>query len=299
MPQSTPEPDSKKSTNVRIPYQRSLRFVFRTLQTLAPPLAARAAGSLFRLSPRHRGSSAERETLATGRPGSIRDGKLRIATWSWGEGPAVLLVHGWGSRGGRLGSFVPPLLNAGYSVMTFDAPGHGESPGRLSSLPQFIASIEALSEKAGKLHGIVAHSMGCSASAVAMRKGLPLERAVFLAPSANPGAYLRPFTQILGLRPAADEQIRRTFENRFGYKWNDFDVPRMARGMETPLLVFHDRDDRDVPWSDGAAIAQAWPGAELVTTEGLGHRRIVHDSAVVGRAVAFLQQEDRAVRASG
>lgn len=299
MLKTRPDGPTEKSTNVRIPYRKPLRFAFRTLQALAPPLAARAAGSLFRLSPRHPGSSAEREALATGRPGRIRDGKLHVATWSWGEGPSVLLVHGWGSRGGRLTSFVPPLLDAGYSVTTFDAPGHGASPGLLSSLPQFIAAMEAVAEKAVKLAGVVAHSMGCSASAVAMRKGLSVERAVFVAPSANPGAYLKPFAAALGLGPSVAERIRENFERRFCYRWDDFDVPRAAREMAVPLLIIHDREDPDVSWEDGASIASAWPGAELVTTEGLGHRRIVHDPEVVSRAVAFLGESRLAVRASG
>ena len=68
--------------------------------------------------------------------------------------------------------------------------------------------------------------------------------------------------------------------------------------MTAPLLVIHDRDDRDVAWTDGAAIAGAWPGAELVSTAGLGHRRIVHDLAVVARAVSFLAQSQGATRAS-
>ena len=41
-------------------------------------------------------------------------------------------------------------------------------------------------------------------------------------------------------------------------------------------------------WADGDAIARAWPGAELVTTHGLGHTKIVHDPDIVRRAAAFL-----------
>jgi pimeloyl-ACP methyl ester carboxylesterase len=62
----------------------------------------------------------------------------------------------------------------------------------------------------------------------------------------------------------------------------------MAAALDTPLLVMHDRDDPTVPWAEGAAIATAWRGAELVTTSGLGHRDIVRDPDVVARAVAFL-----------
>ena len=59
------------------------------------------------------------------------------------------------------------------------------------------------------------------------------------------------------------------------------------------MLVVHDREDVTVPYDDGAAIAAAWPGAELVTTTGLGHRDIVRDREVVARAVAFLYANGR------
>jgi pimeloyl-ACP methyl ester carboxylesterase len=81
--------------------------------------------------------------------------------------------------------------------------------------------------------------------------------------------------------------------------WKDFDVLASARTMTTPLLVFHDREDRDVAWSDGAAIAAAWPGAELVSTVGLGHRRIVQDPTVVAQAITFLAGRKSATQASG
>jgi pimeloyl-ACP methyl ester carboxylesterase len=93
--------------------------------------------------------------------------------------------------------------------------------------------------------------------------------------------------------------MRRGLERRFGIPWTEFDVLAAARTMSAPLLVFHDRDDRDVALADGEAIAAAWPGARLVTTTGLGHRRIVHAPAVVAQAIAFLSEADRATRLSG
>jgi hypothetical protein len=40
-------------------------------------------------------------------------------------------------------------------------------------------------------------------------------------------------------------------------------------------------------------IAQAWPGATLSTTSGLGHRRIVRDADVVREAVGFVREQTR------
>ncbi|HEX7253531.1 MAG TPA: alpha/beta hydrolase [Thermoanaerobaculia bacterium] len=265
-----------------------LRAGLRALAVAAPPLAVRAAAALFRTPPRHKTSETERQLLASGRSGRLRAGSSHIATWAWGEGPTVLLVHGWGSRGARLGSFVEPLVSAGYSVVTFDSPAHGDSSGRLSSLPQFIEALLTVARSCEAIHGVVAHSMGGAAAALAMARGLEVERAVLLAPAANPGTYTRVFAQMLGISPSIRERMERRFETQFGFRFEEFDVPSAASSFSTPLLVFHDREDREVAWKDGDAIAKSWPGAQLVTTQGLGHIRIVHDPGIVRRAVDFL-----------
>ena len=54
----------------------------------------------------------------------------------------------------------------------------------------------------------------------------------------------------------------------------------------------HDRLDKEVPWEHGETFARAWPGARLVTTVGLGHRRILDDAAVVRASVAFIAGSD-------
>jgi pimeloyl-ACP methyl ester carboxylesterase len=242
------------------------------------------------MAPRHKTSQAERQILAGGRAESLRVGSGRLAVWSWGEGSAVLLVHGWGSRGARLGSFVEPLVAAGYSVVAFDAPGHGDSSGRLSSLPQFVEAVLAVSRAQPPVHGVIAHSMGGAAAALAIGRGLEVERAVFLAPAANPGAYSRWFAELLGIPAGIRERMERRFERQFGFRWEEFNVARAVASFATPLLIFHDREDREVPWSDGESIARAWPDAKLVTTEGLGHTKIVHDPEVVARTVAFVSE---------
>jgi predicted ATPase len=57
------------------------------------------------------------------------------------------------------------------------------------------------------------------------------------------------------------------------------------------MLVIHDQDDREVPWADGAAIAAAALDARLVTTHGLGHRRILRDPSVIEASVDFVAGE--------
>jgi pimeloyl-ACP methyl ester carboxylesterase len=285
---------TKTKTSVRVPLLGAHRAFFRLAGAAAPRFAARWAETLFRFPPRHRTSDPERRALGSGHRTEVSALGRRVAVWSWGSGPPVLLVHGWGSRGARLYSFIEPLRAAGFSVHAFDAPGHGESDGRLSSLPEFLGAIGAVARTLPTpLAGIVGHSIGGAATVLAVALGIPARRVVLLASSANPAAYTAGFARLFGIASAVRQRMVANLERRFGFQWDEFDAVRAAAALTAPALVFHDRSDEDVPWSDGAAIARAWTGAELVTTEGLGHRRIVHEPAVVARAVAFLAEGSR------
>jgi pimeloyl-ACP methyl ester carboxylesterase len=263
--------------------------MFKVLQRVAPERAAAAAERVFFTPPRTRLSPDLTGVLERGTPFSTTIAGRQVHAWSWGDGgPVVWLMHGWGSRGGRLAAFVPPLLAAGYRVVTHDAPGHGASDPGMSSMPEFARALRVLADGAGPLHGVIAHSMGASATALAMAQGLPVSRAVFLAPAANPAAFVGPFAAALGLTAATRRRMRERSERRLAFRWDDLDVPTLARTLAAPLLVIHDREDPVVPWGDGAAIAAAWPGAELVTTAGLGHRDVVRAPDVIARTLAFL-----------
>lgn len=270
---------------------QATRVVMRALERTAPRLGAALAERLFFTPPRTTLTPSISQVLESGRPFRVRVEGGRVSGWAWGDsGPVIALVHGWGGRGGRLAApFVEPLVASGFSVVTFDAPGHGASEGRLSSMPQFARALGAVAAEVGSLYGIVAHSMGGSSSTLAMAGGLQVERAVFIAPAADPARFAQDFAKLLAVGPVALERMRRRSEARLGLRWSDLNVPRLAAGLTAPLLVFHDRDDMTVPYEEGAAIAAAWPGAELVTTTGLGHRDIVRDQEVVARTVAFLR----------
>lgn len=61
----------------------------------------------------------------------------------------------------------------------------------------------------------------------------------------------------------------------------------LAPRMRAPLLVVHDENDVDVPWQDGKTYAEAWPDSRLLTTRGLGHRRILREAEVLTPVAEF------------
>ena len=128
---------------------------------------------MFLTPPRHRGtrsgaggSSRARARLPSGSAGR------RIATWTWGAGPRILLVHGWGGRGGQMGAFVEPLVAQGFSVAVVrsragaralrGAHGHDSRDGD--------GAHRRLPTRWARCEGIVAHSGGGAVSAWAIRR---------------------------------------------------------------------------------------------------------------------------------
>jgi pimeloyl-ACP methyl ester carboxylesterase len=292
-----------KRTTVRIeraardPRITLLRVGFGALGAFAPPLVSDLADRLFFAAPPRRTRSARQAAaLATAQPFSVRLGSQRVAAWSWGEGPPVLLVHGWAGTGAQLAAFASPLVQAGHRVVTFDAPGHGASDGTRSSLLDFAEAIHAIAARTGPLAGIVAHSLGSTSAVLAMRQGLDVARAVFIGPPADPMAYFRRFLRKFGVPEALRDGVSRDIEERHHFRWADLDVRSVGKEMKRPLLVLHDEADADVPWTEGAAIADAWPGARFVRSAGLGHFAILYDAQSVATAASFLAGVEIPVR---
>lgn len=293
----------EKSTIVRAyrPLGHALvRAAVRTVDSASPALAARFAARIWCTPPKPSRRAVALAAAAGPPPGTRFTASLHgttVVAEAWGDGPVTYLLHGWGGWRGQLTGLVEPLVRAGQRVVALDAPGHGESGpgrprGRRTTLVEVAEALAAVVAVAGPAHAVVGHSGGANAAAVAVRGGLAADRLVFLAPMADPLPYLDPFSDLLGLGERARGLLVRRLEHLVGRSFADFDVPGWAARAapdELPrLLVVHDRGDREIHYADGRAIADAWPGATLRTTENLGHRRIVAAPEVVDATVTFL-----------
>jgi pimeloyl-ACP methyl ester carboxylesterase len=280
------------STNVRsLPFAlRLARTTLRAAAAVSPPAAARVAERLFLSPPRHAAPRREREALARAERFEVRDGRTRLSAFRFGEGPAVLAVHGWGGRAGQMAPIALALAEAGCAAVAFDGPGHGGSSGRTASVIQFGDAVAAVAERLGA-RAAVGHSAGAAGVAYALlRHRVPLDAAVLVGPPHTPESFVSDFSAALGLGARVEALVRERLARRFGVRVEELDLlahPGTARAT-TPLLVVHDRGDAEVPFEHGAAIARAWPGARLLATEGLGHRRVLRDRAVAAEIAAFV-----------
>ena len=268
------------STNVR----------FAASALLFPELAGAWAERLFLTPPRNGGAAAALD-LIDARSALIEHKGRHIATWRWGsrDAPLVVLAHGWGGYAAQMRAFVFPLLSAGYQVVAYDQPAHGVSEGRLTGLPDFADVLAEISWHYGGAHAVVAHSLGAGAAGLALANGkLRFEKMVLVAPPADLVGYSRRFARWHWMPETVRRAMQSAIEERYGIAWESLEVTRLAPRFRTPALVIHDRDDRMVPWPHGAQVAQVWPGARLMSTDGLGHLRILRDDAVTRAAADFI-----------
>lgn len=266
-----------------------LRTAFRTVGSVAPGVAARWAETIFCRPPRHEPRASEETFLATGRRLTVQSENQDVAVWAWGDGPVVILLHGWGGRAGRFSAMAAALLRSGFRVILFDAPAHGVSMGRQASLPQFAKALRQVADTVGPVYGLIGHSLGGAAVSLAMHHGLVAARAILLAPPADVFVFSHAFARHLRIPPRARDAMQQNLETRLQISWEELHIPTLASTMTSPALVIHDTKDSDVPFDHGQEIARAWPGAELFTTTGLGHRAILRNPEVIRRTIEFLE----------
>jgi len=286
-----------KRTTVRTKHDwvvQGIRGGFRLLNQI-PALAVPCAETLFCTPPQMPLSPRGKALLASGRRLELQHASRRLAAWTWGAGarPTVYLVHGWGGRGAQLGSFVPSLLERGFSVVAVDLPAHGMSDGWRTNLLEAAAALRDAVDQTSPAHAIIAHSFGAATVSLALSNGLSVGRLVLIGPAAKPVSWTHRFGDTLGISQKVMDGMRQRTERRLGFRWSELDVTRHARSRTQPLLVVHDLEDDEVPHADGAAIVDAWPGARLLSTRGLGHRRILRDAEVVAAAVGFVAEDLR------
>jgi pimeloyl-ACP methyl ester carboxylesterase len=210
----------------------------------------------------------------------------RLSVLRAGQGPAVLLVHGWEGHASDMAGFIPGLLEAGLSVVVPDLPAHGASAGEQASIPLATSALLAVQAVLGDFHAVIAHSIGCAVSVEAMARGLRVGRAVLIASPARYSDHLRGVAANLGLSPAQTAELAAELLRR-GVDVDALDSPRAAHGLRQPVLLLHSADDRVVPIRTSMELAAAWPGAQLRRLDGLGHRRILAAPEVVEAALAF------------
>ena len=208
-----------------------------------------------------------------------------------GEGPCVLLLHGWEGSTSDFSGFVPPLLAAGLSVLALDLPAHGASEGDLVTIPLAAQALLDVQRSFGLqhiFHAGIGHSLGAAILVHAMTLGFRVERVALISAPADAVDYARDYCDRDGLDAAETELMLDLMHSRFGVDVRAISMPAQAATRSEPALFVHSDDDRIVPISSSLLTASAWHEAQHLTVSGLGHARLLRDAYVIVRIAHFV-----------
>ncbi|NNU28621.1 alpha/beta fold hydrolase [Isoptericola sediminis] len=274
-----------------------LRATFRTLSVVAPPVATGIAARLFtQVGPRARVRPADQDVHDAARRGTVEVDGLTVTTYQWGEtspgAPSVLLVHGWQRRASRFGALVRALVEAGWSVESYDGPAHGESDGDRLTVVEHMAAMHAMQTRHGAYTAVVGHSLGAFTAGLALHEGFRAERFASLAGPTSFDSVTATYMRLVGIAPRlldrlCDDITRREFPGQDGLR-DRFDLRRHPVPEHVGTLFVQDADDRMHGAEEAYALHAAHPGSELMITEGQGHNGVLDDETVVKTVVDHL-----------
>lgn len=286
------------STNVRI---RSVgrhvtRIIISAMWRCAPGYTEQRVKKVFFSPVRPPLIGTQRKILSQGKEYEWRLNDKAIRYWRWGQGPAILLAHGWNGRGISLFRFIEPLVEAGYTVIAFDAPGHGESDGTTTSYFEFTDVVRTFIKPERRLNfvGVIGHSFGAAATVNALSKEQLPVPAVLIAPALKLKEVLYSTFDGYGIPENLCRNIIAKYERIYGYNLDRDNPVRLLPTLTGPMLVIHDPGDEVIPYGDSRMAAENNTSIRFHTTTGLGHKRILLDEEVVRMTLAYLKEHDQA-----
>jgi pimeloyl-ACP methyl ester carboxylesterase len=266
-------------------------FIAKSLQSISTTLTVKFAKKLFSTPIKYKIPKREFEMDSKSQQEFVFIPEIskKIMVYKYGTGTKkALLVHGWSGRGTQLVKIAEQLTKLGYTTISFDAPAHGKSPGSSTLMIEFIASILELERIHGKFDIAIGHSLGGMSVLNSIKKGLKVNKAVIIGSGDSINDILHDFVKKMKLKPKIADLMRTSFEESFNEKMESYSGSNAAKEVSVPVLVIHDIDDEDVPFTASENIHKTLKNSELVLTNSLGHRKILGNEDVILKIKDFI-----------
>ncbi len=212
----------------------------------------------------------------------------RIWFASYGNGPAVVLLHGGMGNAGNFGHQVPALLKAGYRVIVSDTRGQGRSSwdGRPFSYTQFASDVLAVLDTLGiNKAAFVGWSDGaCTAIELARAHPERVEKVLFFACNVSAdGVWPFSMTKTIGnclTRHHADYLALSPAPDRFEVMSSALQVMQASQpnytaltlsAISVPVLVLQAERDEFIRPEHAQYIAQSLPRGRYMELAGVSH----------------------------
>ncbi len=275
-------------------------LVFKILGAVSPTLAGKLALRLFMTPPKVIIPKREAHIRAEAKLHFITVKNQQISVRIWGEEghPTVLLSHGWGGRCSQLMGFIKPLVDAGYRVIGFENPAHGDSTGKQANMLDGATILAEVVKQQGPVEAIIAHSFGTGVALLAIDKfGVKTPKLILISAFSGVKFILSVFGELFSLRQSTLDALQSVALERFSHEynvawdWQEISPIETIKSCESKLLLIHDEDDHEVPLEEVLPLHNSQPDAQILITSGFGHRKILLNEQVIETSVEFIRDK--------
>ena len=270
-----------------------IRWGYPKVEAICPPLAYRFFATLFFTPLKYQATEKERKAETFGEKFSVTAAGKKIQCYRWGNSDkSVVVVHGWAGRATQFRRFVKPFISAGYQVIGFDGPAHGQSEGKRTTIVEFEETLKKVYEKIGVPEAIIAHSFGGGAVLFAAKNGLPVKKIINIASPTIGDKIIDTYLKAIGGSEKTKAFFKKFIQQKYGKPFEEFTAAHIIKQIIQPVevLLVHDEDDKEVSMEHPLELLRQYPSARLLKTKGLGHTRILKDDRVINEIVKFVQQ---------
>lgn len=257
---------------------------------VSPRYASKKAIHLFSKPRKGRYNENQNAIIATAKRTQLSWHDLDISVYVWeGNGPTILLAHGWESNASRWSYLLKDLRAQDYTVIALDAPAHGNSGGKVFNA---VLYSEFISEtvKYFKPEVLIGHSVGGMASIFCLHNyQLPsVTKLISLgAPAHFDGVFSR-YKNMMGYNHRISKGMERLVVERFGKTTDYFSAANFTKDFEIKGLIIHDKKDKIIPYEDALLFSNKFKNSELITTEGFGHS--LKDNSLTPKIIDFINR---------
>ncbi len=262
---------------------------FNSLAFFQEEKTAAKAFQLFCTPRKGRVLPEQKSFLESAKDDVLETNGLHIQTYRWqGDGPTLLLMHGWESNTFRWRNFIPKLQQEEYNIIALDAPAHGNSSGELLNVPLYAELAQRVIEMYEPDY-IIGHSIGGMTMIYNQYryKNPSIKKLVALGAPSELADFMRQYRTTLGLNQKLMGALEDYFIKHFGFSFAEFSTSRFAQKLTVPGLLIHDEMDAIAPIWSSEQVHANWQNSTLIRTKGLGHS--LHQDKVRNQIVEFLK----------
>lgn len=284
----------KQMKSNKIPFAiRAVRLYIKVLTKISKKRGTKLVTKLF-LTPQRKNLRPDQlDYYKSGQRDFIKFNGKDVFVFTKGEGPRIMLAHGWGSNSYIFRYLIDELVETGYSVVTVDYPAHGQSNGNQTTLPETSELVKLMSDTYGPFKAMIGYSFGGPTTLRSMELGAKTENLVLLSAPTKIDSIFNPFFDLLDISSQLQELFIQALVTQTGIDRKRISPEDMDFDRSIRTLIIHDRTDEIISVSDATDFDQDLENSKLILTENLGHRGVPRNEATIHQIVDFIKFENQ------